>query len=112
MDALVTSLIGAAPQLGVAGVLLVLLGLVLRWSAQERTTAREDAAAAAARHQAELARLNSDHDAELGELRDEIKALREQIDQLNIRLDAERDRRRQAEDSIGRHAQRREGPTW
>ncbi len=57
----------------------------------------------------ELARINADHDAELGELRKEIAGLRAQLEEVNRKLDAERDRRRAAEDSamgqIGRHQQ-------
>jgi hypothetical protein len=109
VDGVITSLVGAAPQLGVAGILLVLLGIVIRWGSQERTDNRAQVTDLATRHAAELARINADHDAELGELRKEIAGLRAQLDEVNRKLDAERDRRRAAEDSamgqLGRHQQ-------
>jgi hypothetical protein len=99
VDAVLTTLIGAAPQLGVGGVLLALLGLVIRWGSQERADNRTGVAELATRHAAELARVNSDHDTELAELRKEIAGLRGQLDEVNHKLDAERDRRRAAEDA-------------
>lgn len=98
MDAVLTSLIGAAPQLGVAGVLLALLGLVIKWGAQERTDNRAEIQNTTARYAGELARINSAHDAELAELRTEIAGLRHQLDELNRKLDDERALRRLAED--------------
>lgn len=98
MDAVVTTLIGAAPQLGVAGILLALLGLVIRWGSQDRSDNRAQMGELTARHAVELARINADHDAELGELRTEIRGLRVQLEEVNRKLDEERDRRRKAED--------------
>lgn len=89
MDAVLTTLIGAAPQLGVAGVLLTLLALLMRRESQDR-----------ADYRTELTRINGSHDEELSELRAEIKGLREQLDELNQKLDEERARRRAAEDSM------------
>ncbi|MDN5853487.1 MAG: hypothetical protein L0K86_11705 [Actinomycetia bacterium] len=111
MDAVLTSLVGAAPQLGVAGILLALLALVIRWGSQERSDNRAEVAELAQRHAAELARINSAHDAELAELRREIVGLRTQLDAMNTKLDAERDRRRAAEDAGGRHTRPGE-PPW
>ena len=54
----------------------------------------------ATRHAAELKRINGDHDAELAELRTEIKRLRAEVDELNTRLDQERTQRRAAEDQM------------
>lgn len=97
MDAVITTLIGAAPQLGGAGVLLLIIGLLLRREAQDR-----------ADYRTELTRVNTAHDGELGELRAEIATLRAQITELHTLLDAERERRRAAEDNpMGRH---RQGP--
>lgn len=98
MDSILTTLVGAAPQLGVSGVLLLLLGLLLRREAADRADYRVSLAAQAARHATELARINSDHDVELGELRRELAALRQQLSILNRKLDEERNRRRVAED--------------
>lgn len=99
MDAVLTSLIGAAPQLGVGGVLLLVMGLLIRREEQDRTYYRIQLTELATRHATELARINGDHDAELGELRKEIAGLRVQLDEVNRKFDAERDRRRAAEDS-------------
>lgn len=77
MDAVLTALGQKIPELGVTGVLVFLLVLLIR-----RESSTED------RHAAELRRINSDHDAELDELR----------------LDVERERiaRRSAEDERDR----------
>lgn len=99
MDAVLTTLIGAAPQLTGAGLLLVLLGLLLRREAADRVDYRAGLADLTTRHATELARINTDHDAELGELRKELAAVRGQLNDLNAKLDAERDRRRAAEDA-------------
>ncbi len=114
MDAVLTTLIGAAPQLGVAGILLALLGLVIRREGQDRTDSRATIAALVSRHDGELARISTAHDAELAELRTEIAGLRRQLDEVNAKLDAERERRRAAEDSaMSRLDQRRqEGGPW
>lgn len=108
MDAVLTTLIGAAPQLGVAGILLALLGLVIRREAQDRTDYRAQITELVARHAGELTRINTSHDEELAELRKEIAGLRAQLAEVNAKLDAERDRRRAAEDSaLGRLDQSR-----
>jgi Skp family chaperone for outer membrane proteins len=100
VDAVLTSLIGAAPQLGVGGILLTLLTLLMRRESQDRTDHRTQVAEQATRYAAELKRINEAHDAELAELRVEIKGLREKLDELNEKLDDERARRRAAEDSM------------
>jgi len=107
VDAVLTSLIGAAPQLGVAGVLLTLLALLMRREAQDRADYRTQIAELSTRHAAELARINTDHDAELAELRKEIQGLRTQLDEMNRKLDEERAKRRAAEDTqvMGRHSE-------
>lgn len=113
MDAVITSLISAAP-LGVGGVLLVIIGLLLKREAQDRADYRTQVAALSERHAAELTRITTAHDAELAELREEIKGLRQKVDDLNTKLDAERDRRRAAEDSaMGQLSRRDQGiPPW
>ena len=99
MDGVVTTLIGAAPQLGIAGVLLVLLALLLRREAADRVDYRAGLTDLTTRHATELARINTDHDTELGELRKEITGLRAQLEEVNRKLDVERDRRRAVEDA-------------
>lgn len=98
MDAFLTALVGAAPQFGVGGVLLLILGLVMRSAAQDRTNYRQELASDALRHREEIQRLNADHDAELAELRRDIAELRTKLDEVEARLDAERKARREAED--------------
>jgi hypothetical protein len=100
VDAVITTLIGAAPQLGVGGILLTLLALLMRRESQDRADHRTEVAALAARHADDLKRIHESHAAELADLRADIKALREKRDTLNQRLDDERTRRRAAEDSM------------
>jgi Skp family chaperone for outer membrane proteins len=100
VDAVLTTLIGAAPQLGVGGILLTLLALLMRRESQDRADYRTQIAELATRHADELRRINEAHDVELHELRGEIKGLREKLDELNTKLDDERARRRAAEDSM------------
>lgn len=98
MDVILPGLVSAAPQLGVAGVLLVILTVVIRTSTQDRVDYRTDLAASLERHAAEVKRINVDHDAELAELRSDIRDLRRNLDDLNAALDLEREARRRAED--------------
>jgi Skp family chaperone for outer membrane proteins len=114
VDAIVTALIGSAPQLGIAGILLALLGLLMRRETQLHAEYRMRVAELTKNYANELARINRDHDAELGELRADIAGLRAALDDLNTKLDAERERRRAAEDSaMGRLQMREQGdPPW
>lgn len=91
MDAVLTAVVGAAPQLGGTGLLVTVLVLLIR---RELQTSQ--------RHDAELTRVGLAHDAELAEKNVEIENLRTRNEVLNRNLDAERERRRTAEDS-GRH---------
>lgn len=99
MDAVLTTLIGAAPQLGASGVLVLLLGLLVRREAQDRADHRTEITELTTRHAAELTRIAGAHDAQLVDLRREIAGLRQQLDEVNRKLDDERDRRRRAEDA-------------
>ncbi|MCO7195638.1 hypothetical protein [Pseudonocardia sp. McavD-2-B] len=99
MDSVISALVGAAPQLGGAGVLVVVLGLLIRREAQTNE-----------RHASELTRVSTAHQAELSALRAEIAALREQVSGLNEMLDAERRARWHAEDSAAKHRRRDDGP--
>lgn len=89
MDAVLTAVMQSLPQVGVAGGLVVVMVLLLR-----RESSTEE------RHAAELTRINAAHDAELAEMRADIKELRAAQDRLNRDLDEERDRRRQIEDEL------------
>lgn len=73
--------------MGGAGILLVIIAVLGRlWWTSER------------RHEAEIARVNAAHDAELEELRRDVAELRGLVDDLNRRLDEERELRRAAQD--------------
>lgn len=111
MDAVLTTLIGAAPQLGAATGAIALLWLLIRWAGQDRTDYRAQLGEQATRHSDELKRINDAHDAELQELREEIARMRTRINELNQKLDDERERRRAAEDNRmpPRH---RQDPRW
>ena len=87
MDAVLTAALQSAPQLGIGGVAVWLVVLLLK-----RESSSEE------RHTAELKRVNDAHDAELSELRADIAALRKQVDDLQLKLDIEREERRKAED--------------
>lgn len=89
MDAVLTAVMQSLPQLGVAGGLVVVMVLLLR-----RESSTEE------RHAAELKRINEAHDAELAEMRADIKELRAAQDRLHRDLDDERARRRQIEDEL------------
>jgi hypothetical protein len=109
VDAVITTLVGAAPQLGGAGILIVIIGLLLRRETQDRADYRTSLTELSARHTAELTRVNGSHDEELAELRGEIAGLRVQVAELHTLLDVERGKRREAEDrgrmGPGRHSQ-------
>ncbi|MGW1680564.1 hypothetical protein [Saccharopolyspora sp. NPDC002376] len=98
-----------APQLGGAGALLALLVYVMRNAASDRGDYRSALDAAESRHAAELTRIAEAHDAELRELRDDVAALRKQLDELHLALDVERSERRRAEDQAAELARRARG---
>lgn len=89
MDAVLTAVMQSLPQVGVASGLVVVMVLLLR-----RESSTEE------RHAAELKRINEAHDAELSEMRADIKDLRDSLDGVNRALDEERARRRQIEDEL------------
>jgi Skp family chaperone for outer membrane proteins len=89
LDVVLTAVVQSLPQVGVASGLIVFVVLLLR-----RESSTEE------RHGAELRRINEAHDAELTEMRADIKELREAQDKLNRDLDAERALRRQIEDEL------------
>ncbi|MEV5543126.1 hypothetical protein AB0L13_40525 [Saccharopolyspora shandongensis] len=98
MDAAITAAMQSWPQLGGAGALLALLLYVMRHASSDRGDYRAALDAAETRHAAELTRIAEAHDAELRELRDDVAALRKQLDELHLALDVEREERRKAED--------------
>lgn len=98
MDAVLTAVTQSLPELGIGGIVVWVLLLLLR-----RESSTEE------RHAAEIARINRAHDEELAELREDVRHLRAQVDQLNADLDAERSRRREIEDELA--SARRRGVT-
>lgn len=98
MDAVLTAAMQSAPQLGIGGILFALLMWFVRHAATDRGDYRSTLDAAEIRHASELKRIAEAHDAELRELREDIAALRTQLDELNLALDVEREDRRKAED--------------
>lgn len=91
----VDALLGALPSAGVGGIVLWLLVLLLKREASSQE-----------RFSAEYARINEAHNEELRELRDEISALRAQIDDLQLKLDIEREERRKAQDEAAEYRRR------
>lgn len=107
MDALLPALGSALPQLGGAGLALFILILVMRSAATDRADYRTELKAAAERHTEEIKRINADHDAELAEVKSDVKELRKEVDDLNSALDLERELRRKAEDMAAEALRRR-----
>ncbi|SDZ51082.1 hypothetical protein SAMN05216215_10873 [Saccharopolyspora shandongensis] len=109
MEAITGALFQSLPQFGSAGALLALLAFVMRHAASDRGDYRAALGDAETRHAAELARIAEAHDAELRELRDDVAALRKQLDELHLALDVERSERRRAEDQAAELARRAGG---
>lgn len=100
MDAFITAVGQTAPQFGISGILITVILILLRREAN-----------AEGRHAAELERISKAHDAELGELRIDIAALRAQVKELHGTLDDERAQRRTAEDTAAQVKRARRGGT-
>lgn len=86
----------AAPTLGGATILVVIVGILLRMlhlSSEELTRVR-------AAYSTEIDRVNRVHDEEFAEQAKVIDDLRARQDRLEARFDEERERRRQAEDAL------------
>lgn len=108
MDALLSALVSKLPELGIAGLALVLLFTSWRNATSDRGDYRDALRAAQDRHAAELERINREHDAELAEIRATKADLRKRIEDLNAAVDLEREARRAAEDRAS-EAVRRSG---
>lgn len=108
MDAILSALLAKLPELGIAGLALVLLFAAWRNATSDRGDYRDALKAAEERHAAEIARVNREHDAEVLELRDGGASLRKRIEELNTDVDIEREARRKAEDEAA-EARRRSG---
>lgn len=107
MDALFSALVTKLPELGIAGVALMLLLTSWRNAASDRGDYRAALRAAEDRHAAEITRINREHDEEIAEIRATKADLRKRIDDLNAALDLEREARRSAEDRAPRAPHRR-----
>jgi hypothetical protein len=102
VDAILTTLGGSLPQLGVGGVLAFVVGLLVKWLADERTRHTADLDAQARRLADENAREAAQHTANMTDLRGELRDARTRIDELEITVDLERAARRDAEDTAAR----------
>ncbi|MFI0469305.1 hypothetical protein ACH347_34970 [Saccharopolyspora sp. 5N102] len=109
MDAAITAAMQSWGQVGVGGMLFTLLVWFVKHAASDRGDYRSALDAAESRHAAELTRIAEAHDAELRELRDDVAALRKQLDELHLALDVERSERRRAEDQAAELARRARG---
>lgn len=107
MDALLSALVSKLPELGIAGLALMLLLTSWRNSTTDRGDYRDALRAAEDRHAAEIARINREHDAEIAEIRATKAELRQRIVELNAALDRELELRRAAEDRASRVTRRR-----
>lgn len=119
MDAVLSAVVTKLPELGIAGIALVLLFAAWRNAAADRADYRDALKAAEERHSAELIRVNREHDAEAAELRASLATLRgdsdaritaltKRLDDLNAALDLEIEARRKAQDEAA-EALRRSG---
>ena len=98
MDAILSALLAKLPELGIAGFAVFLLIAAWRNAASDRGDYRAGLKAADERH-----------DAELVELRADRSALRQQVDDLNVTVDLEREARRKAEDEAAETRRRTGG---
>lgn len=109
MDAVLSAFITKLPELGLAGLALLLLLATWRKADADRADYRTALKEAEERHAAELTRVNRAHDEELAEVYRTKEALRQRIDDLNTMVDLEREARRQAEDRAAEARRRRGG---
>ncbi|MCS7484647.1 hypothetical protein ACFFQW_45220 [Umezawaea endophytica] len=98
--------LAALPNLGIAGALVIVVGYLLSANHRLMTANRADRAeylaalsARETQHTAELSAMRIAHAAELTALRARLGELERRLAELEDELDAERDRRRVAEDA-------------
>lgn len=102
------------PQAGVAGILLAVIGVLLRQNHQDRTQYRADVARIEARaaEDAQEARENAARDAEqarkthsseMAEVREELRKLRGELETQRKETDEERRKRWHAEDAAAQY---------
>jgi TolA-binding protein len=97
-----TAILGALPTLGPIGLVLLILAYVGRqWLSSDKRYQAEIERLNRA-HEAELARINAAHDEEIKELRDDIRDLRREMDELRKALAAERTARMDAQEEAHR----------
>lgn len=107
MDALLSALVSKLPELGIAGLALMLLLTSWRNATTDRGDYRAALRAAEDRHAAEIARINREHDAEIAEITAAKAELRQRIAELNAAVESERAARWAAEDRAARATRRR-----
>lgn len=109
MDAFLPALVSAAPQLGVAGILLIVLYVIMRSGGQDRADYRAQLEATVKRHADEIGRINKDHADEIAELKADVKDLRKELGDVQAALDLEREARRRAEDMAAEALRKQRG---
>lgn len=107
MDALLSALVAKLPELGIAGLALMLLLTSWRNATADRGDYRTALRAAEDRHAAEIARINREHDAEVAELNAAKAELRLRLAEVNTALDREIEARRAAEGRAAKVTRRR-----
>lgn len=114
MDAVLTALAGSLPQASVGGVLVLVIGFLVKLLMDEK--GRHDATRAGLQtdldKQAERLARQHERDREQDtadeqELRAELAAVRARCDELQLTVDIEREARRAAEDAAARAARGR-----
>lgn len=98
MDAILTAVLGASPELGGAGVLLSVLVILVRRETQTTERHSTEIARMAQAHDKEMARQAGAHDDELAEIRAELTRARAERDSAEQQVDAQRQLRRQAQE--------------
>lgn len=90
MDALLTAVMQSAPSWGVGGLLITYIVILIRREARVDENHIAALNQQAQLHAAELERINRSHDEEITELNQKIKALRNDLNDLDHQLSVER----------------------
>jgi TolA-binding protein len=98
----VEATINSLKDLGPIGIALIVLLIMSALMGRERKASQAQMTVMTTRHDAELKRINDAHDEELGELKTDIIALRNDIRELRAEMEQERAARRTAEEESHR----------
>lgn len=94
--------LSAFSTFGITGTLVLVIAYLLASNHRDRTTYERALAMRDAEHNAELAAARAAHAEDLTGLRSRLSSLERRLGELETELDAERDRRRTAEDTAAR----------